>query len=114
MDYDQHGNELGGPRPVALTAYFDGVSRHAPASEMAALADEAFAHCCRCRDFYLAESRQADEALARLSSFLGMEDRKRLAAARQAGYWKGKAEHWDANAGWFHRLGNGHRTGLAD
>ena len=109
MEYDPYGNELGGPKPVALTAYFDGVARGAAASELADLALGAFGHCCRCRDFYTQESEQASRSLASTSKFLGMEDGKRLKAARKAGYWMGKAEHWDANAQWFYRLAEAHK-----
>ena len=112
MDYDAYGNEVGGPRPVALTAYFDGVARSALAPELAILADAAFGHCCRCRDFYMAESQQKNKELGKFSKFLGMEDGKRMAAARKAGYWHGKADHWNANAEWFHTLADGHRAAL--
>lgn len=57
MDHDEHGNPVDGPTGHALSTYFDGVARNASPSELAGLADEASAHCCRCRNFYTAESQ---------------------------------------------------------
>ncbi len=108
-DYDMYGNRLPLPGAAAIPEYAQAVLAHAGPLKLAELAekvrDYCFAEAARDRD----DARAARTALLGTVRFLGLEDHKRVSAAREEGFHLGRVEGWEGMAWTYDALAVAHR-----